>query len=143
MSVEIRDLLAEKFNLGQAESELLLRNIRHLGRPGRRLYFQKIKSRQEEFAQYLKHLHLEMDQQGRQLWLNATVRSLMDKKGEPDLVDAMVMNVLGRLEVYKKLRETSEVEGVKLSAMTSFGGLSMVLYIVVIVTALILYFWGQ
>jgi hypothetical protein len=66
---------------------------------------------------------------------------MLARRGDPDLMDAMVMDVIGRLEMYKLVRERAENQGIKLTALANFGGLSMVLYGVVIVTAIVLYIY--
>jgi len=139
MSRFFAETLAEKFQLSPMEAELLLKTTRQLGRLERRVVFQKIKPRRREFKLFLQDLFALLNAEQRRQWLEITTRSLLDKGGEPDLVDAMVMDVIGRLEVYRCLRERAEQEGVRLNALTSFGGLSMVLFLVVIITAAVLY----
>ncbi|MHB8156335.1 MAG: hypothetical protein ACYDEQ_02950 [Desulfocucumaceae bacterium] len=139
MSQEIAELIVKEFCLGQDAKNLLVKNIKTLGRDERKLYFQRIKPRETEIKNYLSGYCFVDSGRKRADLVLCTVDSMLDKKGDPDLIDGMVMDVVGRIAVYKSLRERSESEGIRLSAMTSFGGLSMVLFAVVIITALVLY----
>ena len=118
---------------------LLVKNMKSLNRDERKFFFQEIKPREKEIKEFIAGYCSGSGGGDREELIQKTVDSLLEKKGDPDLIDSMVMDVTGRLNIYQKLREKSESEGVKLSAMTSFGGLSMVLFTVVIVTALVLY----
>ncbi|MFZ5651254.1 MAG: hypothetical protein ACOY4I_10420 [Bacillota bacterium] len=138
MSRELAEIVVKELCLDSGAGEMLQRNIRSLGRDERRYYFQRVKPLEDK----IKHFIREYCQRGDgrlESVVNYTVSSMLEKKGDPDLLDSFVMDVVGRLEVYKKLRERSEKEGVRLSAFTSFGGLSMVLFAVVIITAIVLY----
>lgn len=139
MSHEMAAVLAEKFGLEGDIESLLARNIRSLDRSERRTYFQRIKAREGEFKQFLAEYYSGGGSQSREKVVRETVNSLLERRGDPDLVDSMVMDVAGRILIYKNLRERSEREGIKLSALTNFGGLSMVLFTLVIITAIILY----
>lgn len=139
MSHEMASVLAEKFSLEGDIESLLVRNIRSLDRSERRTYFQRIKTREGEFKKFLAEYYNGGGSQSREKMVRETVNSLLERRGDPDLVDSMVLDVAGRIMIYKNLRERSEREGIKLSALTNFGGLSMVLFTLVIVTAIILY----
>ncbi len=141
MSEEIKGILMEGCGLGRDEANILLKNVRQLSKNERRILFRHIKPREREFKLFLKEKFQSGDSREREKWVNATVESMLARKGDPNLLDSMVMDVVGRLELYKIMRERAEKHGVRLSAMANFGGLSMVLYIVVIVTAVILYFY--
>ena len=82
-----------------------------------------------------------MNKEDRLLWLDTTVNSLLKKGGESAIIDSLLMDVIGRLEVYKNLRQRSEDEGQALKPLVNFGGLSFVLVTMVIITAFILYFF--
>jgi len=142
MSREIAALVARSLGISRAE-DLLVKNIKSLGRVERKLFFQEIKPREKEIKEFIARYCSGSGDSGREDVIKKTVDSLLEKKGDPDLVDGMVMDVVGRLNIYQRLRERSESEGVKLSAMTSFGGLSMVLFTVVIVTAIVLYLMNR
>ncbi|MHB1042879.1 MAG: hypothetical protein ACYC0Q_08590 [Eubacteriales bacterium] len=140
MSSQIIEVLDKQFGFSPEEKGILQKRKRSLTREERRMYFQSIKPRERQFKVYLTGEYGLLNEGGREEWLDITVDNMMSNGGEPDLSDAMVMDLLGRLTVFHNLREMSEKKGVRLNAMTNFGGLSMVLYFFVIVTALILYF---
>lgn len=139
MSREVASLIEKKFGLECEAAGLLRKNIRSLDRNERRYYFQHIKAREKEFKTFLERYCKGGGDSARERLVMNTVDSMLAGRGDPDLVDSMVMDVIGRIEIYKSLRERSEKEGIKLSALTNFGGLSMVLFAVVIITAIILY----
>ncbi len=143
MSREFAAAIGKQFRLNEQEVALLGKNIRQLSRLERRTYFEKLKPREREFKLFLKEKYALLDEGGRQKWIDTTVQSLLDKGGDPDLADSLVMDVIGRLQVYRCLREKAENEGIRLKALTNFGGLSMVLFLVVLITAFILYLTGR
>lgn len=140
MSNEIKEILVSGYDLSGSEASLLVKNIRQLSKQERRFFFQRIKPREDEIKLFLREKYRASDQEEKERWVKATVESMMARRGDPDLLDGMVMDVIGRLEIYKLLREQAESRGIKLTALANFGGLSMVLYIVVITAALVLYF---
>ncbi len=139
MSRETADLIAGKFGLDAHAARLLMKNIRTLDRQERIYYFQHIKPMEKEFKKFLAGYCSDGGEPVAARLVRLTVDSMLERRGDPDLVDSMVMDVVGRIGVYNILRERSEREGVKLSALTNFGGLSMVIFAVVIITALVLY----
>ncbi|MCL6610666.1 MAG: hypothetical protein K6T66_03885 [Peptococcaceae bacterium] len=139
MSREVADLVAGKFGLEDEARRLLARNIRSLDRTERRYYFQRIKPMEKEIKKFLEGYCSGAGETVKEQVECYTLDSLLERRGDPDLVDGMVMDVVGRIKVYQKLRERSEREGIRLSALTNFGGLSMVLFAVVIITAIVLY----
>ncbi|MFZ5634618.1 MAG: hypothetical protein ACOY40_17460 [Bacillota bacterium] len=139
MSREIAALIVKEFGLDNETERLLVKNIRSLNRMERRFYFQNVKPREKEFKYFLAGHYTAGSDPAKERVVRDTVNSLLERRGDPDLVDSMVMDVVGRLKIYKNLRERSESEGIKLSALTNFGGLSMVLFAVVIITAIVLY----
>jgi hypothetical protein len=141
LSREITEVLDKEFELKPEELALLAKTKRSLNRGERRLYFQALKPRERQFKVYLTGEYGLLNEEGRQRWLNLTVENMLAKGGEPDLADALVMDVIGRLAVFHHLRKLSEERAVKLNAMVNFGGISMVLYLVVIITAVVLYFY--
>ncbi|SHI73485.1 hypothetical protein [Desulfofundulus thermosubterraneus] len=143
MSREFAAAIGKQFRLNEQEVALLGKNIRQLSRLERRTYFEQLKPREREFKLFLKEKYALLDEGGRQKWMDTTVHSLLEKGGDPDLADSLVMDVIGRLQVYKSLRERAENEGIRLKALTNFGGLSMVLFMVVIITAIVLYLVGR
>jgi len=139
MSREMAELVARELGLKGEAEKLLVRNIRSLARKERKCYFQQIKPQEDKIKELLKMYYSGGSESVRESVVQVTVKSLLDKKGDPDLVDSLVMDVVGRINIYKKLRENSESQGIKLNALTNFGGLSMVLFLVVFITAIVLY----
>lgn len=139
MSREVTELILREFGLEGDTEKLLLKNIRSLDRGERRYYFKRIKPMEKEIKNFLERRCFHSGDEFTEQVVRNTVDSMLARRGDPDLVDSMVMDVIGRIKIYKNLRERSESEGVKLSALTNFGGLSMVLFAVVIITAIVLY----
>lgn len=139
MSRELIKMLSSHFHLKPIEEELLSKTMRQIGRKDRRAFFQLVKPKEREFKLFLKEKIALLGEAGQQEWVEITAASLLDKGGDPDMADSMVMDLVGRINVYKRLRERSENEGIKLKPMASFGGLSMVLVLVIIITGLVLY----
>jgi energy-converting hydrogenase A subunit M len=139
MSREFAEMLYQRFNLSEDEYAMLQKNISQLDRRDRRYYFGQIKTKENEFKQYLKEKANILSDEELNNWIRITSRSMLDRGGDPDLADCMVMDILGRLRVYQNLRELAEKEGVRLKAMNNFGGLSMVLTLIVILSGLAAY----
>lgn len=139
MSREFAEMLYQRFNLSEDEYAMLQKNISQLDRRDRRYYFGQIKTKENEFKQYLKEKANILSDEELNSWIRITSRSMLDRGGDPDLADCMVMDILGRLRVYQNLRELAEKEGVRLKAMNNFGGLSMVLTLIVILSGLAAY----
>ena len=118
---------------------MLQKNIRQLNRRDRRYYFGQIKTKENDFKQYLREEANRLTDEEIKDWVLITSGNMLDRGGDPDLADCMVMDVLGRLKIYTALRERAETEGIKLNAMTNFGGLSMVLILLVILSGLVAY----
>lgn len=140
LSREITEVLKKEFKLEPEEINLMSKTKRSLSREERRQYFQILKPKERTYKVYLTGEYGLLNEEGRQRWLTLTVENMLAHGGEPDLADALVMDVIGRLTVFHHLRKLSEEKRIKLNAMTNFGGLSMVLYLVVIITAIVLYF---
>lgn len=140
MSREFAGLLADQFNLSPEERGLLEKTVRELGRKERKIYFQRIRPREGEFKRYLR---LRLAVEDGAAWVKTTGNSLLARGGEPDLADRLVMDVVGRLKVYRYLREKAEEEGVRLRPLASFGGLTMVLFLFMLIASLVLYFSGR
>lgn len=140
LSVELAAVLAGEFGLAPQEQAFLVKTRRSLDRLERRHYFQFLKPRERMFKACLARRYNLLPPEEQQKWLDLTLDSMLAKGGDPDLVDCLIMDIIGPLRVFHHLRRRSEERGIRLRAMTSFGGLSMVLYLVVIITALVLYF---
>jgi len=129
LSREIVAVLAEAFTLPDQDQEILSSTLRELGRSGRRFYFGRLKPRERDFKFLLREKYTGLSGEGRQAWLDRTVASMLKNRGEPDLADRLAMDAMGQLNVYGEMRRQAEEQGVVLRAMTSFGGLGMVLYL--------------
>jgi len=141
LSQKFISILSEEYNLDQIQEEILSKNSSRLKRPERRVFFETLKPREREFKIFLKEKYEQLNKEDRRLWLDTTVNSLLKKGGESAIIDSLLMDVIGRLEVYKNLRQRSEDEGQALKPLVNFGGLSFVLVTMVIITAFILYFF--
>ena len=137
------ELLKNEFELDQKETALLAKMTRQLKKKDRRLYFGHLKRREKDFRNFLQLRYNSLDSSNREEWLEAVVQSLLERGGEPDLSDTLVMGIVGRLPVYNRLRERSEKEGVKLKALVNFGGMSTVIMLVMVITALVLYLMNR
>ena len=141
MSQEFISILSEEYNLDPIQEDILSKNSSRLKRPERRVFFETLKPKEREFKIFLKEKYEQLNKEDRRLWLNTTVNSLLEKGGESAIIDGLLMDVIGRLEVYQNLRQRSENEGHVLKPLVNFGGLSFVLVAMVIITAFILYFF--
>ena len=141
MSQDFINILNEEYNLDQVQQNILSRTSSSLKRNERRVFFETLKPREREFKIFLKEKYEKLNKEDRLLWMNSTVNSLIKKGGESAIIDGLLMDVIGRLEVYHNLRKRSEAEGHALKPLVNFGGLSFVLVAVVIITAFILYFF--
>ncbi len=133
------EMLKKEFNLNEQETSLLGKTTRQMKREDRRLYFGHLKRREKAFKEYLLRNYMSLEPQQRKEWLEAVVQSMLERGGEPDLADNLVMGIVGRLPVYHRLRERSEKEGFKLKALVNFGGMGAVIMLVGAITALVLY----
>ncbi len=140
MSETIRDILIDGCHLNEEQGAILVKNIRKLSRAERKKMFQEINPRIKELKLYLEALYQANDAQKRKHWVDVTVESMLSRGGDPDIVDGMVMDIIGRLIVYKQMREQAEERGIRLTSLVNFGGLSMVLFLVVAIAAVIAYF---
>ena len=141
MSQEFISILSEEYNLDPMQEDILSKTTSGLKRNERRVFFETLKPKEREFKIFLKEKYEQLNKEDRRFWLNATVNSLLKKGGESAIIDGLLMDVIGRLEVYQNLRKRSEDEGQALKPLVNFGGLSFVLVTMVIITAFILYFF--
>lgn len=133
MSTRFAEMLSRQFNLKEEEMQILQQSVGELSRQDRRYYFDRLKPREREFKEYIEQAAKHLTAEERKDWIRITSKNMLAKGGDPDLADGIVMNALGRLQVYNDLRDLADAEGVKLKAINAFGGLSMLL---VLVTAL-------
>lgn len=140
MHSKVIELLEENFSLTARDKMILEKNARQLNRSERNYYFQQLKPRERDFKEYLKEIVHTAD---RREIIDIVVNNLLERQGDPSIADGIMMDILGRLEVYRELREKAGEKGVKLKALTNFGGIGMVITLVGLVTALILYFLAR
>lgn len=133
------ELLHKKFNLSENEISLLSKTTRQLKKDDRRAYFGQLKHREKDFKSFMKQQYDTMAPESQKLWLESVVQSLLDRGGEPDLSDNLAMSIIGRIPVYNRMRERAEKEGFKLKSLANFGGMSTVIMLVGVITAIVLY----
>lgn len=139
MSRKIALLVTMEFALRDEGQRIMEKNIKSLDKSERLYYFQRIKPIEKDIKNFLSGYYTGGNDMFKDQVVHDTVNSMLEKKGDPDLADSMIMDVIGRMKVYKRLRQRSENEGLKLSVLTNFGGLSMLLMTVVVVAAIVLY----
>lgn len=133
-------LLEDNFTLTARDKEILDKNTGQLNRSERYYYFQELKPREKEFKEYLKEIAYTSN--SREL-RDMVVDSLLARKGDPSIADGLLMDILGRLEIYRELRKKAGEQGVKLKALTNFGGMGMVITLFGVLTAIVLYFLAR
>ncbi|MGQ9558440.1 MAG: hypothetical protein ACUVTU_10865 [Desulfurispora sp.] len=138
MAERIVQLLEAAFDLSDGERSVLLKNIKQLDRQERKMYFSGMKPREKQFRAYLQQVYQSMSAAERQEFSRILVDSMLARRGDPDLADCLAMDVLGRLKVYRELRQKAEDSGVRLTALNNFGGLSLVLIVFVTIAGLVL-----
>ncbi|KAF1084688.1 hypothetical protein SPSYN_02468 [Sporotomaculum syntrophicum] len=139
MAALFLEILQKEFDFTEEDTKLMSRTLRQQNRTDRRYYFQNIKVREKKFINSLKQHYQALGSDGQKQWLDALLQSMLDRGGEPDLSDALVMKIIGPLTVYNQLRLKSESEGVKLKLLVNFGGMGTVIMLVGAITALVLY----
>lgn len=138
MAGQFIDMLKNEFKLNETDSSLLGKTMRQLNRADRRYYYGHIKPREKSFKDLLQHCYRSLDPVGKKQWLDTVVQSMLDRGGEPDISDALVMKVIGHLTVYNTMRTKCEQEGIRINPLVNFGGMSAVITLVVIITAIII-----
>lgn len=136
-------IIKNRFNLNQEDSDILNKTTRQLQRNERRHYFQHIKPEEKKFKNYLKNIYESLDPELQQQWLDNVTKSMLHRGGEPDISDALVMNIIGRLTVYNHMRVKAENEGARINKLSNFGGMSALIILVIVITALVLFLKGS
>ena len=139
MAVIFIELLHQKFNLNENEINLLSKTTRQLKKDDRRAYFGQLKHKEKDFKSFMKQHYDTMTPESQKIWLESVVQSLLDRGGEPDQSDNLAMSIIGRIPVYNRMRERAEKEGLKLKPLANFGGMSTVIMLVGVITAIVLY----
>ncbi len=143
MSTFFLEILRNEFKFSEQDEQLLQKTIRDQSRTDRRYYYQHLKAREEKFIQHLREHYQSLESDGQKQWLDIVVQSMLDRGGEPDICDALVMKIIGPLTIYNHLRVKSESEGVKLKMLVNFGGMGTVIMLVAVITALVLYLMAR
>ncbi len=133
---QVISLLEKNFKLTNRDKAILNQTTRELNRSDRQYFFQELKPREGEFKQYFKEVLHNSDGQALK---DMVVANLLERGGDPSIADGLLMDVLGRLEVYHQLRQQAEEKGVKLKALTNFGGMGLLIGMVGLTAAIILY----
>lgn len=136
-------LLKNKYDLNETEQSLLLKTVRQLKKEDRRYYFKHIKPREKIFKQHLRNYYTSLDEDMQRQWIDGVAQSMLGRGGEPNIMDSLVMNAIGRLSVYNHMRLKAENDGIKLNALTNFGGMGAVIMLVGLITALVLYLFAK
>lgn len=137
------NMLKDKFHLSEMEINLLTKTMRQFGRTERRYYFKYLKPKEKKFKQFIKDYYDTLDSNTQTQWVNIVAQSMLDKGGEPDISDSIVMSIIGRIPVYNHMRQRAETEGIKLNALANFGGIGAVIMLVGAISALILYLMAR
>lgn len=140
MPNQVISLLEENFKLTNRDKDILNKTTRELNRSDRQYFFQELKPREGEFKEFFKK---ELHNSDGQVLKEMVVANLLERGGDPSIADGLLMDVLGRLEVYHQLREKAEEQGVKLKALTNFGGMGLLIGMVGLTAAVILYFLNR
>ena len=133
------DVLKDEFNLNIDEISLLNKTMRQLKRADRRYYYENIKPREKRFIAFLQKQYNFFEPGSKKQWLDNVVQNMLERGGEPDISDSMVMNIIGRITVYNHMIAKAEKDGIILNALMKFGGLSSLLVLVVVLTGFFLY----
>ncbi|SFG44713.1 hypothetical protein SAMN05660649_01646 [Desulfotomaculum arcticum] len=139
MAEEFINLLKKKFDLNEAEINLMGKTMRRLTREDRKYFFKSMKPKEKIYKEYLSAYYQSLEPEQKTDFIEITVNSLLAKGGEPDIADSMAMGVAGRIPVYNRMREKAENEGLKLNLLANFGGIGTVIMLVGGITAIILY----
>lgn len=139
MAAIFLELLKNEYQLSEIEQGMLLKTVRQLKKEDRRYYFKHLKPREKAFQTHLRQYYTSLDEEMQKKWIEVVARSMLSRGGEPNIMDSLVMNAIGRLSVYTHMRLKAEQEGIKLNALTNFGGMGAVIMLVGVITALVLY----
>ncbi|TYO97749.1 hypothetical protein [Desulfallas thermosapovorans] len=137
------ELLQYEFNLTEEDINLLQKTMRKQSRTERRYYYQNLKTKEKDFIHYLQEIYQSLEPEGQKQWLDTVVQSMLDRGGDPDISDALVMKIIGPLTVYNQLRIKSETDGIKLNILVNFGGLGTVIILFGAITALVMYLFSR
>jgi len=137
MSQYLIDMLATEFKLSEDEINLLNKSKRELNKEERKIYFQKLNPDKRKHREFLMEKYETLGAEERKKWLEITVENLLEKGGEPDIVDDIAIEIIGRIKVYGALKERAQKEGKKVKALAGGGGCLFFFTLGVIIVAII------
>ncbi len=143
MSEEMARLIVNEFNFSEELFAIFNKNIRSLNRQERMQYYKFIKPQERSIIQFILNYYKRAPVPLKYRIVSQTVDNMYINNGDPNIVDSVVMNAVGRILVYKRLREKSESEGSSLAALNSFRGTYLFLIILLIAMVVIVYFYSS
>ncbi|MFZ5645539.1 MAG: hypothetical protein ACOY46_18400 [Bacillota bacterium] len=140
MAGKFIEILKREYDLEDMDINLLQMVIRNINGNDRKYFFRNLKPREKNFEKTLQSVYNSLDPDSRKQWLDAVVKSMLERGGEPDITDSIVMRIIGPVSVYNHMRLKAEKEGILLKALTGLGGMGALLVLVVAITAVLLFF---
>ncbi len=138
MSIEMARLIIKEMSLKEEIYNILLKNVKDLNREERREYYKYFYNKKRTIRKLIAGYYKEAPLPLKYRIVTHTVDSMFQKQGNPDIVDSIVMDAVGRMLVYKRLREKAEDEGVKFASLNNFHGTYYI--IILIMVAIFIYF---
>ncbi|WP_031513772.1 hypothetical protein [Desulfofalx alkaliphila] len=138
MSRDLSLLLAKKFNLNEEQGQILVTPIRNLNRRQRKILFEELRPKQRDMRIYLEEQYYLQGEEQRQRWVDETVTSIFNNGGEPNTVDALMMEIVGRIEILHRVKKRSIKTQQPLKAMSGSGSFTFFITIVAVLTAVVL-----
>jgi hypothetical protein len=137
MALDIIDILKEQLNITSEEVRVLNKTIRQLKREERKFYYQKLKSKFPLYKNKLSEYYQRLDEENKEAVLNSIVESILINQGEPDLSDKLALEVMDRLEIYKRVREVAQQRDISLRIGSTSGGCVAVIVFITIILVVI------
>ncbi|NTW04769.1 MAG: hypothetical protein HGA27_01440 [Peptococcaceae bacterium] len=138
MSTEMARLVIKEMSLKEEIYDILLKNIKELDREEKREYYKFFHNNKRTIRKIISGYYKDAPLPLKYRIVTHTVDSMFQKQGNPDIVDSIVMDAVGRMLIYKRLKEKVEDEGVKFASLNSFHG---TYYLVILVmVAMFFYF---
>jgi len=122
--------------LNPDERAIISKPIRRLNRIERRAYYGQMVVKGELIKKVLNEI---LRDDGEEQILDLTVDSIINKGGEINYLDQLVIDILGPIKVYKLVRERSEERGLVLKATSTTGGCMVLLISFIILIAIIIF----
>ncbi|MCQ2560246.1 MAG: hypothetical protein MJ157_06040, partial [Clostridia bacterium] len=96
-----------------------------------------------ELKEYLKYCYEEGSPEKRKQMENWVVENMLARQGIPDIVDSWLMDSMGSLHTFKRMRQEAESRGIRLANLVNFGGLSMIIVTVLVISGIVFYFLNR